>query len=403
MGNISLNNYVIVKSLSDFPAPSAGIITLNNNFTYRISGTVNVGTNRIQLGISNLIAGLDKSDDKLVYTGTSSLIIGTNLDFSMNRLTVACVTGGGSVFGLNGTTNNLEISDCIFGTKSIGTISGAAVCIFRNNFITGTDSGITFSGVFSVLTISDNIAVNNTAGAFTTIGISGATINTTLITRNLFNTNAGRTSISYSTTTIGANGILDSNIFIGVGIYVAGLTYATANWTFKSNVNIANSEGIINRDAIYFNVNSGTTPTTTAGARTFFGDTGNSLITLSGATNRTNGCQTMFLVPDDYFSGGTIVLNYTTATGTGNSEITCVLTSTAVGQDFTVTSQTGLIALCPATTQFLKQSTSLTPNPANIVAGRGMTLRLYRIANNAADTFAGTYYLSSIDFKYNKK
>ena len=52
-----VGNYVIVKALSDFPAAVSNVITLADNATYQISGTIDLGSNRIVMGTRNSIIG----------------------------------------------------------------------------------------------------------------------------------------------------------------------------------------------------------------------------------------------------------------------------------------------------------------------------------------------------------
>lgn len=70
------NNHKTVKSVTDFPAQSGGLITLEDNITYVINGTVDVGTNEIVLGVKNSFYGHKHSEDTL--RKLSSVLKGRN-------------------------------------------------------------------------------------------------------------------------------------------------------------------------------------------------------------------------------------------------------------------------------------------------------------------------------------
>jgi len=63
-----------VRSLSDFPTPVSSVITLEDNTLYLISGTVDLGTNRIVCGIKNTLRGSDKQNDILISSTTGAMI-----------------------------------------------------------------------------------------------------------------------------------------------------------------------------------------------------------------------------------------------------------------------------------------------------------------------------------------
>ncbi|MDX1462942.1 MAG: hypothetical protein R3359_07795, partial [Marinirhabdus sp.] len=61
------DNYILVKDVTDFPAPSGGVITLEENTYYEINGTINL-TNPINLN-NAYVAGLDANEDVLSFSG----------------------------------------------------------------------------------------------------------------------------------------------------------------------------------------------------------------------------------------------------------------------------------------------------------------------------------------------
>lgn len=240
----SRTNYVLVKSKSDLPTPVGGIITLANNCAYELNGTINLGTDRIVVGTSNIIYGIDKSDDILIYTGSGDAITGTNQDLSLRSFTIVANTSGAKCFNLSGdATNRLEIAEIIFANSDeIGTITGGfATIVFRNNLLTGNSDGLTISGNNNDLFITDNVIENFlTTPTFFTVGTGN--YHTIIIDRNMFETATGQTALNISNTIVfTGGGTLQSNVFEGAGTYLTGINANTSGWRIppRSNVGVA--------------------------------------------------------------------------------------------------------------------------------------------------------------------
>ena len=76
-------NVVEVTQESDFGAPLGGNITLSNDTTYIVRGEVTcVNTLRVR-GDGTSIIGLNRNLDKLIYTGTGTLIDILDRDFTL--------------------------------------------------------------------------------------------------------------------------------------------------------------------------------------------------------------------------------------------------------------------------------------------------------------------------------
>lgn len=105
ISNLKIPKNKNVTKLSDFPSPVGGVITLEDNVTYRIKGLINIGTNYIVAGVSNTIYGNDKSDDGIICSSTSPAIQVTNKTLSINSITV--VSTSSPIFNI---TNSLLYS-----------------------------------------------------------------------------------------------------------------------------------------------------------------------------------------------------------------------------------------------------------------------------------------------------
>lgn len=147
-------NFVLVKALSDFPAPIAGIITLTPGVLYEINGTI-VLPDKINLN-GCTIQGDDASNDKLIYTGTQELFTGTKTG-NISFLTLN--SSSGKIFNIDGggVNQNLIVQNCFFlGCDSVGTVKGIGGTVFFSTvaYFYNTN-GITFQN-------DNNVVLNNT-------------------------------------------------------------------------------------------------------------------------------------------------------------------------------------------------------------------------------------------------
>lgn len=225
------NNFVLVKSKSDFPSPAGGIILLDNNTTYEINGLINLGTDHIVTGLSNIIYGIDKSNDILVYTGTGGAIRVENQDFSLWRVTIVAGVTGAQCWDLAGDdTNIVEISSCIFGDSTmVGSVSGGMnVFIFSDNLITNCKEGIELTGLNTGISIGGNYFDTSFSGTSPTwINVPSGTYTHLDITHNLFTVDSGETAINIVEASVTRTAIVvQQNIIAGVG---DGLTGINAN------------------------------------------------------------------------------------------------------------------------------------------------------------------------------
>jgi hypothetical protein len=394
-------NITLIKSLSDFPTPVGGNITLVANTAYQINGSVNIGTNTITFNSSNIIYGIDKSSDKLIYTGTSTMLINSNKDCSISNITLTASTAGGSVFGFTGTTNKIEIKENIFGGNiSLGTINGGDVLIFRNNYLTLNSAGITVQGTYDKVIIADNIFDNNSS-TITCVTIPSGVFGSILISRNEFDIASTQTGLNVNTGITITSGILSSNIFIGVGTKITGFTHTTTNWLFIGNQGIANKrrEFFISRNDM-----AGaalTTPTTSAAVATFLSDTGANFLTLRGGGGQDDGLSFTMQVPSDYFSGGTFDINFTTDTTASNLKLFMAISKITVGTNFGTLGETGLNIVTAGVTQYNRKEVTISPITTTFAAGDVLVVKVWRDPDDASDVFTGNTYISNLQFVYN--
>lgn len=241
---------IVVRGLSDFPAPVAGIIQLAAATNYLISGTVDIGTNTIAWGARSGIGGTNRVNDRLVSSTTGTMFTvgpGDVVGF-FHEIALNCPNG--TLIDASGAS--VTFIDVAFGnTKNAGNIalSGAFSFGLRTSSMVNafTSSGFTFTGTStSSCRIFDNLARNNAGTMFDFGTASFAAID---IGRNIIDTPAGQTFVSGATgggnVTPGGGGLLLSNIFIGPGTPVSTITNTDPRWEWLGNVGVVSTPFLI--------------------------------------------------------------------------------------------------------------------------------------------------------------
>jgi len=229
MLSVARDNFVLVKSAADFPAPVAGVITLAAGVEYEINGTI-VLSNSINLNGCS-VKGEDSGNDKLVYTGAGSMFTGNKTG---NLRFLSLVAASGSVFNIDAlsTAQNMLVQNCFFlGCNSIGTITGVGGTVFFSTvaYFSNTN-GITFQN-------DNNVVMNNTLWDVSNFNIYERFIGTFNIIQIL---GGDRVTTSANTATaLHISGITSLNsgsakviMFNGTGTFVTG-TFTNA-WEVES-------------------------------------------------------------------------------------------------------------------------------------------------------------------------
>lgn len=232
---------VLVTVLGDFPAPVAGVITLEDDFNYQIAGTVDISPNRIVCGLRNGISGTNRRNDILVSDTTGALLtVNAKVALICDEVSFSCANG--SVLDSTDTTTsflNSALGPCASGGTVVSNTSSGFT--MRTSGFTVSGTGITFSGTSTGnVRIFDNV-VNSTAGTAFAFGTSVS--NNINVSRNEASLGAGSSFVSG--TTAGANvttfGRLTLNQFSGAGTPVLTLTNSDAKWLWVTNAGVTNS------------------------------------------------------------------------------------------------------------------------------------------------------------------
>ncbi|KXO00436.1 hypothetical protein LS48_03210 [Aequorivita aquimaris] len=138
------DNYKLVKSVSDFPTPSGGKITLDENTLYEINGLITL-TDPIELNDAQLL-GRDAGED-ILFKATGNVFTGTT-GGNIKNLTI---TGGGTVFAITGGTALLFQNCIVSGMASVGTISNVGLYFGNIVQFVGNTTGITYTSIGNLL------------------------------------------------------------------------------------------------------------------------------------------------------------------------------------------------------------------------------------------------------------
>lgn len=143
------DNYVIVKTLSDFPAASGGTITLDENTLYEVNGTITLSES-IDVNGAYLI-GKDTNEDVLNYTGSSALFTGS-ANASFRNITFNN-SNSGSLFNLTASSTNSLIAQSVVvvGFNSVGTVEGYGLVFFNVVQYIANSNGIIYTDIGNLL------------------------------------------------------------------------------------------------------------------------------------------------------------------------------------------------------------------------------------------------------------
>jgi len=146
--NEGANGEVIVKKLSDFPAPVAGVITLVDKTRYTIKGAINLGTNRFEFGGNGSVVfvGVNNEVNTITYEGTGTLFSNpTPIEGLVNiQMTYISTGAGATVFDLTSAPGGGLFSSLtnFTGFDNLGTVRGFNTHQIIQSIATGIVTGL---------------------------------------------------------------------------------------------------------------------------------------------------------------------------------------------------------------------------------------------------------------------
>jgi hypothetical protein len=251
----SEQNKKIINKLANFPGPVAGVITLQDNTDYRISGVINIGTNRIVFGDNCSLTGDNPQNDILQYEGTNAMFTSLNQNVVIIRLGISCDSG--TLFDatnidytidpvadpFQGRSKRFYVFNCNLtggaagNGSSLGAVEGFGTVNFNANFINAWDTGfevsngLSFEGLnnkvvlwngqgTTMLTLRNNNWSGQTggAGSYIPTGINALNFN-----GNILHPRTTDYALNIEEGSTAASGNISGNIFISTGITTGGI------------------------------------------------------------------------------------------------------------------------------------------------------------------------------------
>jgi len=265
---ISPTEFVFVNAKNDFPAPISGVITLQDNYTYFITSTVDLTGDRLVAGQNTTIIGGSSENCFLKSTGlsASTALITSSWSLPMRNFTIT----HGTALNLDGGANQATVALDWFGVNftscaTVGTIKNYSNFIMSDCALLSS-ANMTFDGTIGTVGFI-NCLFSGIAGQ-TTLNFPS----TLTITRRIraiyssFVAFGGATAIFVSPSAVipVESYVLDTINFSGGATYTGGLDY-TSNTAFFSNC-----KGIVNSSAIaQMHFNNNATATVVGAANTF--------------------------------------------------------------------------------------------------------------------------------------
>lgn len=280
-----LVNFKYIETKSDLPTAVGGVITLENNYTYLFTTTVDLTGDRLLCGVNTTILGGSSENCRIKSTG----LIGTALITSSYSLPIRSITVEADVaLDLNGdgVTTALDwfgvnFTDC----PTVGTVANYSNFIMQDSAFLNS-GGLTLDGAIGTVGFTQSL-FDNYSGTTAIIIPSSCTISRRFrIIYSSFVTTAGETSLNISTgATIGAERyILDTVNFAGGGTYLSGVSETSNKSLFIKSVGITNT--FVNGQ-VYMQGNA--TATVVSATNTFYNISGTTTASADNSKYITNG------------------------------------------------------------------------------------------------------------------
>lgn len=239
-GNVVPSNTVIVNSLSDFPAPSGGVITLLANTNYILGADIST-SDRFEIGDKCCVTGFNYLAPTLTYTGSGTMFTGTDTGFLIKNISLDCPNA--EVFNITDTVGNVlqfEAAGVIVTScAKWGTFDNLRAVLMQNSSAQSAADGITMIGSSSSVLSVRQFALLSSNSAFTGIDFGTSVQSTVEIRDGFFIGPAGATGLSGLT---GSGNIatdlvasVSSTTFAGGLTPLSGISVDDIRWDFEGN------------------------------------------------------------------------------------------------------------------------------------------------------------------------
>ncbi len=276
LNELKYSNIVKVSSLSDFPTPVSGVITLDQDAAYILNADVNIGINTIKANTTansvNLIKSSNTSGFTLTYTGTGAMFTDSTLTTSFFINEIQYSTPNGKVCDIQDTTASGTGTFLLFTTQGIlcnemGSVQDVRyISFFSQEILCG--QGWQFNDCNSITYNFINRLLSLNISGTTYIEVDGENGPITII-GNFFEPLSNESAIdikSTSSTTGGTISISQFDTSGGGSIFASGSKdEADEEWTYTGNPRGPSSTAIIP-----INVGENTLTTTITNQNTYY-------------------------------------------------------------------------------------------------------------------------------------
>ena len=244
---VAPNNRVVINQLSDFPTPSAGVITLLDNTEYWIGDQVDVGSNRFVMGSHTVIAGPAAGTSMITSSTTGTLFTGT--DVIQNTFQdISIDAANAKIFSYTDTTPGTSIfailNSRIENSSSLGDFTDLLSVNIFNSGAFNTIQGFRTFGNINVISIRQ-FFVNSSSASFKGIDLGTSVAPTLEITDLVVVAPAGAFGISglasNGNVTTGSIASVTSCEFLSGVTPLQNITVDDVRWRFQANSGISDT------------------------------------------------------------------------------------------------------------------------------------------------------------------
>ncbi len=247
---------VYVYSLSDLPAPSGSVITLDPNSMYIFKGIVNISPYYLELNGANL-RGIDPARDGVSSTVSGAILRSTSVSVFMQDLVVIPLSGATKAYDFKDVTGtkfcNLFSGNSVvevgIPSLGVGQISGFKAATIIKNYWKASD-GLKVTGNMGKFACGFTFITDVTAGSGIEF-LAGLTVDDIDLSNNYF-VYTGQKGVKLNPGASVNRGRMTTNMFRGVGSPLDGLDSYSLGWSMKQNTDIPDSRAY---SFIYFNNN----------------------------------------------------------------------------------------------------------------------------------------------------
>lgn len=241
------DNVVFVTEKNDFPAASSGVITLEDNVLYWITGTVDLTGDRIVVGQNTVIVGSSSENSRLKSTGLTGTALITS-EWSLPMRNIGITADIAVALDANGNANQaldwiaVNFVDC----GQVGTIANYSNFVYNFSALLNS-GGFTFDGSTGSIVMETSLLQGDGTGKTLVTIPSTATVTRRLRLSNCAIVAFGSdTAFNVSTSaTIPVEGyILDAVNFSGGATYITGVQYDDNKAWFRECRGVQNSAEI---------------------------------------------------------------------------------------------------------------------------------------------------------------